>query len=158
MDANLIFACHFKCRNAEGEKPNLWKQWREESIVSSNMTMNRLHFRQKCFMSERFTWKKELQQARLELDKARLDFEVKRLEAEERRAQESLQIMVQFLQLLKPPMPYYGSVPPYNYFHGAVPPGNVADLMFPSGAPMPPAPSTVPQHNQVDWLNLQNPQ
>ncbi len=107
---------------------------------------------------ERFTWEKELQQARLELDKARLDFEVKRLEAEERRAQESRQIMVQFLQLLKPPIPYYGSAPPYNSFHGAVPPGHVADLMFPSGAPMPPAPSAVSQHNQVDWLNLQNPQ
>ncbi len=67
---------------------------------------------------ERFTWEKELQQARLELDKARLDFEVKRWKQKKGVHKRVGKLWYSFLQLLKPPMPYYGSAPPYNSFHG----------------------------------------
>lgn len=74
---------------------------------------------------------------------ARLEFEMKRMEAEERRAQESQQIIMPFLHILKPPLPYYGPVPPYLSYQDAVAPGHPGDLAFPPGAPTPPAPSVV---------------
>lgn len=60
-----------------------------------------------CLDKEHTAWERQFQQARLDLEKARLEFEMKNQEPEDRHDRDTLQFMVQILQMLRPTVPLY---------------------------------------------------
>lgn len=111
------FLC-VKCRNAEEVKLN-WRQCRENWPADTTRLGNIKLWGRDASEGGTILMGEAAPAGSVG---ARLEFEMKRMEAEERRAQESQQIIMPFLHILKPPLPYYGPVPPYLSYQDAVAP------------------------------------